>query len=641
MCGICGVVSPGELPGESTDWVRAMCAALIHRGPDDEGIYAGSSAAIGVRRLSVIDLAGGHQPIANEDGTVRVVFNGEIYNHRRLRAVLESKGHRFRSRSSDTEVVVHAYEEYGTESPRHLAGMFAFAIWDSRRKRLFAARDRLGQKPFYYTRRGELLCFGSELKALARIPGVAGEVDELALHHYLSLQYVPDPRTIYRDVHKLPAAHWLSFEGGRLRLERYWDLDFEPKLELDQRQAAEELRRVLGKAVRRRLMSEVPLGAFLSGGIDSSIVVGLMAEASSTPVKTFSIGFTFEALNELPHARRVAERWGTEHHELVVTPERFEDVLPRLAEAFDEPFADSSAFQTYYLARETRRHVTVALNGDGGDECFAGYPRYWLDRYVRPYALLPRWLTQRLVPAAVDLIPEPRQAAIEANWVLGLKRLAQVARVSPRASILRWGSFFDEAFKARLYRPDFRARLTGADTAELLAADFEDARAESFLDRTLAVDLRNYLCGDILVKADRMTMAHSLEGRSPFLDHQLVELAARLPARFKLRGRRDKWLLRRAFPGVLPPSIARRPKRGFAAPVESWLRGELRPAVHDLLLSPEAKLVEFLSRQGIADMVEEHETAKRDHGRRIWALLMLESWLRLRPAEASLSASRP
>ncbi len=629
MCGICGIASAEELPAESPVWVGAMCDALVHRGPDDEGIHADTAAVLGSRRLSIIDVPGGRQPIANEDETVWVVFNGEIYNHRELRSVLEARGHRFRTRS-DTEVIVHAYEEYGTDCPAHLGGMFAFAIWDSKRRRLFAARDRLGQKPFYYARHGELFCFGSELKALLEIPGVEREIDEVALHHYLSLQYIPDPRSIYRAIRKLPAAHWLSFEDGRLVIERYWDLDFEPKLSIDERQAAEELRRLLEQAVRRRLVSEVPLGAFLSGGLDSSIVVGLMAENSANPVKTFSIGFTFEALNELPHARAVAERWGTEHHELVVTPERFEDVLQRLTAAFDEPFADSSAFQTYYLARETRRHVTVALNGDGGDEGFAGYPRYWLDRYVRPYAGLPRWITQGLVPALVDRLPEPRQTIIEANWVLGLKRLAQVARISPKASIVRWGSYFDESLKSELYTPDFRARLSGVDTAELLGLDFDNARARTFLDRTLAVDTRNYLCGDILVKTDRMTMAHSLEGRSPFLDHELLEFAARLPARLKLRGRRGKVLLRHAFRELVPPSIRRRPKRGFGAPIEAWLRNELRPAVHELLLRPSAMLTDYLDKTKIAAMVADHEAARCDHGRRIWALLMLEEWLRQR-----------
>ncbi len=630
MCGICGIVSGGELPGEGPGWVREMNASLVHRGPDDEGFYSDSAAAIGMRRLSIIDVAGGHQPIANEDESLWIVCNGEIYNHRELRADLEQRGHRFRT-GSDVEAILHAYEEYGSDCPARLAGMFAFAIWDRRRRRLFAARDRLGQKPFYYARCGQLLGFGSELKALMRLPVLSDEIDEVALHHYLSLQYVPDPWSAYRAVRKLPAAHWLSFEDGELEVQRYWQLDFEPKLQLDEAEAATELRRLLGQAVRRRLMSEVPLGAFLSGGLDSSIIVGLMAEHGSGPVETFSIGFTFQALNELPHARTVAERWGTEHHEFLVTPERFDDLLPALTAAFDEPYADSSAFQTYSLARETRRHVTVALNGDGGDECFAGYTRYWLDRLVGPYAALPRWITQKLTPALVDRLPEPRQAAIESNWVLGLKRLAQVARTSPKASILRWGSYFDEPLKSRLYRPELAARLAAEDSAEVLAADFDAARAESFLDRTLAVDLAHYLCGDILVKADRMTMAHSLEGRSPFLDHDLLEFIARLPARFKLRGRQGKVLLRRACADLLPPSIQKRPKRGFGAPVEAWLRDELRGAVHDLVLSPSAKLRAYFSPRPVAEMVAAHEAGREDHGRRIWALLMLESWLRHRP----------
>jgi len=627
MCGICGVVSAGGLPPQATDWVRAMSDTLRHRGPDDEGFHVDGTVAMGMRRLSVIDLAGGHQPIANEGKTVWLVFNGEIYNHRELRADLEARGYRFRTQS-DTEVIVHAYEEFGTACAKHLIGMFAFAIWDAKRQRLYAARDRLGQKPFYYTLHRKMFCFGSELKALLQIPGVAGDLDAVALHHFLSLQYVPDSRCIYQDIQKLPAAHWLTFENGRIHLESYWNLEFEPKILLDEEEAGEELRRLLTQAVRRRLICDVPHGAFLSGGIDSSIVVALMAELSSKPVKTFSIGFTYEHLNELPYARAVADRWQTEHHEFTVTPDDFDDLLPKLTDAFDEPFADSSAFQTYYLAKEARQHVTVALNGDGGDEVFAGYPRYWMDRYVQPYAALPDFTTQRLVPALVDRLPEPSQTAIEANWILGLKRLAQASRISHKASILRWGSFFDEAYKSKLYNETMRTLSGGTDTAWLLAQDFDNSHAATPLDRTLSVDIRNYLCGDILVKADRMTMAHGLEARSPFLDHELVEFAARLPAHFKLRGRQGKYLLRKTFRETLPKTIYNRPKRGFGAPVETWLRNELRPAVHELLLSPSAQLSGFFSRDTMAEMITEHETRKRDHGRRIWSLLILEVWLR-------------
>ncbi len=627
MCGICGVASEDGLPEEASNLVRNMCDVMIHRGPDDDGLFVDSKAVLGARRLSIIDVMGGGQPVTNEDRTVWVVFNGEIYNYRELRSTLESRGHRFATRS-DTEVIAHAYEEYGTNCPKQLVGMFAFAVWDQNRCSLFAARDRLGQKPFYYAAWDGKLCFGSELKTLLQWPGIPVELDEVSLYHYLSLQYVPDPRSIYSGIRKLPAAHWLSYENGQLKIERYWELCYEPKLDLNMHEAAEKLRELLEHAVRRRLMSEVPLGAFLSGGIDSSIIVALMAQLSPKAVKTFSIGFDFESLNELPYARMVANRWGTDHHEIIVTPERFDDVFPKLVEAFDEPFADSSAFQTYYLAREARRYVTVALNGDGGDESFAGYGRYWLDRIIRPYASLPETITQRLVPALVDWLPEPRQASIEANWVLGLKRLAQVARISPKASIIRWGSFFDETLKARILSPAVLDRLTGLDSSELLARDFDCACAESVLDRTLAVDTLNYLSGDILVKTDRTTMAHSLEGRSPFLDHQLQEFAARLPTSFKLRGRVGKVLLRKAFSKRVPPKILVRPKRGFGAPIESWLRAEIRPAIHEFVLNPNARVREYFSREALTAMVDEHVSGKNDHGRRIWALLMLEGWMR-------------
>lgn len=625
MCGICGIFSPQGIAKSECALLNRMCDSLMHRGPDDSGTYTDNNIAMGMRRLSIIDLSGGHQPIANEDEKIWIVFNGEIYNYQEVRTELERHGHHFRTHS-DTEVIIHSYEEYGDDCLHHFTGMFAFAIWDKRYQRLFAARDRLGKKPFYYTQLGDRLIFASELKAILRDHSVPGQVDMTALHHYLTLQYVPDPLSIYRGIFKLPPAHSLVYDADGLRIQRYWDISYVPKLKISEREASEELRRLLTRAVKRRLMSDVPLGAFLSGGIDSSIVVGLMAQNSTQPVKTFSIGFTHESFNELPYAKAVSKRWKTDHHEFIVTSERVADVLPKLIESFDEPFADSCALQTYYLSQLTRQHVSVVLNGDGGDETFAGYIRYWLDRYARLYAALPEFITQSLVPMSLGWLREPTDVVIEANWITGLKRLAQVARITPKASIIRWGSFFDEEMKSKLYTKWLRDQLNGQCTVDLLAEDFERAEAHSFLDRTLYVDTVNYLPGNNLVKMDRMTMAHSLEARSPFLDHQYVEFVARLPARLKLRGRRTKYLLCKTFSNLMPAEIQNRPKRGFAAPIETWLRKELRPLVNDTLLSSSAEVRRYFDVRNVTKLIDEHERGLANHGRRIWALLVFEMW---------------
>lgn len=624
MCGICGFIYSDLQQNAEKHLLDKMNRALRHRGPDGGDLYIKDNVGLGHRRLSIIDLLTGKQPLCNEDGTVWIVFNGEVYNFQKLRRYLEKKGHTF-STNTDTEAIVHAYEEYGTECLEHLDGMFAFAIWDENKKRLFAARDRLGKKPFYYTHNKYGFIFGSELKSLLQHPLVKKEIDSLGLSHYLTLQYVPDPYSIYKEIYKLPPAHFLVTHGNKFRISRYWDIAYRPKLKISENQAIEQLREILTEAVRKRLISDVPLGAFLSGGIDSSIVVGLMAGLCDEPVRTFSIGFDYESFDELPYAKAIAEKWGTAHKEFIVTPENADQIISKLIRSFDEPFADPCAFQTYYLAEITRQSVTVALNGDGGDETFAGYTRYWLDRYVKPYAALPRFITQTMVPRLLNQLREPTNVPIEANWIMGIKRLSQVAGISPKASIIRWGSFFSDDMKQMLYNKPF----PDAETSEnLLAKCYDRADADSGLDRTLYTDLLNYLPGNNLVKMDRMTMAHGLEARSPLLDKDYAEFTARLPESMKLKGLQTKYLLRKAFPDLMPKKLLQRSKRGFGAPIEEWLKNELKEMVNDYLLSAGSSLKRFFRHDYIADMVKAHYSGFINHGKRIWMLLILEEWLR-------------
>ena len=642
MCGIAGIIArDGISPDPET--LAAMSRAIAHRGPDGEGFFQRGRAGLAHRRLAIIDLAGGDQPMSNEDGSLWIVFNGEIYNHQELRRELTERGHRFAT-SSDTEAILHAYEEFGQDCVQRLRGMFAFAIWDEPRQTLFAARDRLGKKPFHYAMHEGTFLFASEPSALLAYPGLSREPNLAAIGLFLSLQYVPDPVSAFREVRKLPPAHHLTFSGGRVRSVRYWSLDFEPKHQMPWEELLHELRERLTEATRIRLMSEVPLGAHLSGGLDSSIITALMAGLSDRPVKTFSIGFREEAFSELHKARAVARRYGTDHQEFLVEYGHVPDTLELVVAHVGEPFADPSALPSWFLARETRREVTVALNGDGGDELFAGYQRYWLDRLAAIYGALPRAITRKIIPALLALVPEPKDRPIESNWVAGLKRLAQVTSLSPKASILRWGSYFTPEAAQGLWRSDVLPLVrhdSGAwsvngheghpasadDPVALIARAFDDARARSFLDRTLSADMATYLPGDLLVKADRMAMAHGLEGRSPLLDHELAEWAARLPERFKLRGRTGKRLLRAAFADLLPPEVTAQGKQGFGVPVGKWLRGELAGWCRELLLGGVAASRLFRP-EALSLILEEHARGRVDHGKRLWALAALELWLR-------------
>lgn len=626
MCGICGIV---DSAGRAVDGVtlRRLSAAVIHRGPDDEGYFEQTGVGLASRRLAIIDVAGGDQPIYNEDRSVAIVYNGESYNYPELRAQLDKKGHQFRT-NTDTECVVHLYEDHGDDCVQFLRGLFAFAVWDENRQRLLIARDRLGKKPIYYTVMDGKLYFASELKPLLSVLPRQPEIDHQAIDDYLSLQYIPEPHTAYQAVYKLPAAHRLIWESGELKIERYWDFNYEPKHAASEEELIEELRIIASDAVRMRLISEVPLGAHLSGGIDSSIVVALMARTGTGPVKTFSVGFEETNFSELPYARAVAERYATDHHEFKLTFGDIPSTLDILLQHFGEPFADPSALPLYHLSKLTRQYVTVALNGDGGDESFAGYQRYWLDGYADNYLRLPSLVTRNLVPALAGVLPDRGDGPVGSSIGNGIKRLPQLADVDSRASLLRWGSYFSARQKADLWQPQMAALLDLRRAETDMANIYAGAPAQTRLDRTLYTDIKSYLAGDLLVKADRMTMANSLEGRSPFLDHVLVEWAARLPVHYKLKGRRGKVLLRKAFVHLLPSAVMTHGKQGFGIPVSAWLRGPLETWTRETLLAPDRVLAKWFQRDEMMKLIAEHQAGKQDHGKRLWALACLALWAR-------------
>jgi asparagine synthase (glutamine-hydrolysing) len=620
MCGIVGIVSQNQLDVDQALLAR-MCAAIRHRGPDEDGFYLKGPVGLGMRRLSIIDLKGGQQPIHNQDRTAWIVFNGEIYNYRELRESLEKLGHTFYT-NSDTEAIVHAYDQYGSDCPKYLRGMFAFAIWDERTQELFLARDRVGKKPLLYAQVNGQLIFGSEFSALLLHPDIGRDIDAEALHHYLSFMCVPAPLTAYRAIRKLEPGHSLRWRRGEIKIERYWQPDFSKKLDISEQEAGERTIEILRDAVKVRLMSEVPLGAFLSGGIDSSAVVALMSEASSAPVKTFSIGFEEQDFSELHHARRVAEHVGADHHEFIVRPDALE-VLPLLVEHYGEPYADSSAIPTYYVARETRKHVTVALNGDGGDESFAGYERYAAMRLAERYHRIPALLRESVVRQAIELIPS---SETKRGRIRDVKRFIQAASLPKVERYLRWVSVFDSEAKQDLYTEDFRQQTRGLSAASMLDPWFARANGSGIVDAALLTDIMTYLPNDLLVKVDIATMANSLEARSPFLDHHVIEFAASLPERFKLRGLTTKYLLKRMLKQLLPAENLDRRKMGFGVPIGHWLRGRLQPFLRETLLT-EASLNRGLFKpETVKRLVELHTRGERDYAHQLWTLLMLELW---------------
>jgi asparagine synthase (glutamine-hydrolysing) len=621
MCGICGLVAPE--PGDGRPIVEAQLGPLSHRGPDARGSFVAERAIIGQNRLAIIDLETGDPPITNEDQSVAAVLNGEIYNFRELRASLQSDGHAFRSRG-DTEVIAHLAEELEpVELAQCLDGMFAFAVWDERRRRLMLGRDRVGKKPLFYRASGGRLVFASEIKALLADPATPRRLDEHAIPAYLTFGYVPTPYTFFEGIRSLPPGHVIAFEpGGEPIIERYWEPPLPAangeRLELSLSEAATEVRLRLQDAVRRRLVSDVPLGAFLSGGIDSSTVVGLMAGLMNHPVLTFTIGFEDRhGYDERPYARLVAERHGTEHHEFVVRPDAVE-LVERLVWHHDQPFGDSSAVPTYLLSEVTRRHVTVALSGDGGDELFAGYERFAAGLAARRYAALPAPM-QRAANGAIGLLPS---GALRSR-AGALQRFARVAERGLPEAYRSWVSFIQD--------PERDALLDGRRDDWALddyRATWDASRGAATLDRLLDLNLRTYLLDDLLVKTDRMSMAHGLEVRSPFLDADLLAFTTRLPPRLKARGTALKRVLKAAVDDLVPERILGRPKKGFGVPLDRWFREDLRKYVGGTLGAPDARVKAHLVPAAVDRLIAEHDSGARNHGHALWTLLTLEVFLR-------------
>jgi asparagine synthase (glutamine-hydrolysing) len=619
MCGIAGFADSGDIgapfpPDDARDLVHRMCDVIRHRGPDDEGVMVEDGVALGMRRLSIIDLSTGHQPIHNEDGTVWVVFNGEIYNFRELRADLERRGHRFYT-STDTEAIVHAYEEWGEAAIGRLRGMFGLAVWDRRSRSLLLARDRVGIKPLHYGVAGGRLYFGSEIKSLLCASDVPRDLDLAALDHYLSFLYTPPDGSIFAHVKKLPPGHTLTWHDGRLRVERYWELPAEEAYSGSEEDAVAELRDVLTDAVRSHLVSDVPLGAFLSGGVDSSLVVGLMSQVSGARVKTFSIGFDEPAYDELAHARRVAEYFGTDHHELVVKPDAL-GILDGLIAHFDEPFADSSAIPTWYVSEMARRHVTVVLSGDGGDELFGGYDRYLPHRRVAAFDRYSPRAVRKLAAVAASGLP---------HGAKGKNFLRHVGR-DERGRYLDSIRFFSADEKPALLTADVRQAMNGSNPEALVGARFARFGGLAWPSQMMRFDAETYLPEDVLTKVDRMSMAHSIESRVPLLDNHVIDFAASLPASMKIRNNRRKHVLKQVAATLLPPEILQRPKQGFGVPLDIWFRGNLRELFAGTLLSPRALQRGYFQPAFVRRLVDEHSAGTRDHALRLWQLVVFERW---------------
>jgi asparagine synthase (glutamine-hydrolysing) len=618
MCGICGIFEfhqRREIPAEV---VRRMTDTIIHRGPDDEGIFLGSGIGLGFRRLSIIDVAGGHQPISNEDGSVWVMLNGEIYNYAELHQELVIRGHRFSTRS-DTETIVHLYEEYGEECFARLRGMFAIALWDSRSRQLVLARDRVGKKPLFYAADSNRLLFGSELKCLLAGDSLSRDIDLQALSDYFSLGYVPAPKTIYRAAKKLLPGHYLVASASKVRVERYWDLSFGQVEQRSEGEWCEILRHQLCEATRMRLMSEVPLGAFLSGGVDSSSIVAMMAKIMRRPVTTCSIGFEEQEFDESGYARKIAEQFHTDHHEQIVRPNALE-VLNKLVWHYDEPFADSSAIPTYYVSQVARRYVTVALGGDGGDESFAGYRRYYFDRVENQ---MRGFIPAPLRSAIFGPLGRSYPALAWAPRFLRAKATFQSLARSPLAGYFNSVSIFRPGEKPNLFTQDFCRALDGYDSMGVLQQYYDRVDTPDLLSRIQYVDIKTYLTDDILAKVDRASMAVSLEVRAPLLDHKLMETIAAIPSSLKLVGREGKYIFKKAMAPILKSEILGRKKQGFAVPLDRWFREDLRDLAHDALFSSDDGI---LDRSFLKKIWEQHQKHQYDRSAHLWSVLMFRKW---------------
>lgn len=622
MCGITGFISRGsdrDLKDREI-LLDKMCASIRYRGPDEQGTVVRDRAALGMRRLSIIDLKTGQQPIYTEDGNLAIVFNGEIYDYLQTKKELESLGHRFKT-NSDTEVIVHAYEEFGPACLERLRGMFAFAIWNFRDEELFIARDRVGKKPLFYslTKDGDFV-FGSELKTLLAHGAIDREIDLAALDAYITFGYVPEEFCIFKNVYKLPPGHFLTYKKGQIYTKKYWDFNYaKPTLIKTEGEYVEALREKIEDAVKVRLISEVPLGAFLSGGVDSATVVAMMSKISETPVKTFSIGFNEDSFDELKYARVAAKQFNTEHHEFIVTPDLV-DIVDDLVWHFDEPFSDSSALPTFMVSKMARKHVTVALSGDGGDELFAGYTRYVTDTQRNRFDNLPRVVREKILRSVSAKLPHRARGK---NYLYNIS-------LDPVNRYIDSISHFNGPRKNYLYSKDFRGKLNG----EYGAAEREFERfANSVstgdgIDKLLYLDSKTYLPGDILTKVDRMSMANSLECRAPLLDHKLIEFVTRIPPQLKKKGLETKYILKKAMEGIVPHEILYRQKQGFGVPINEWINSQLRVRINEDLSDSRTSERGYFERSYIQTLLNEHSDHRRDHSAQLWLLWMLELWHR-------------
>lgn len=617
MCGICGKIN-FNLEAVNEDLLWKMTNVLTHRGPDSGKIYIKDNVGLGHRRLRIIDLSeAAAQPMCNENNSIWIVCNGEIYNFFELRKNLEEKGHIFRSKC-DTEVILHLYEEKGLDCVKFLRGMFAFAIWDENRKRLFLARDRVGKKPLNYALNDKTLVFSSEIKSLLEDSSIEKQVNLEALNLFLTYSYIPSPHTMFTGIKKLPPAHTLVWDASGMKIERYWNLSYRDKVNLTEEECAHRVLELLTESTKIRMVSDVPLGAFLSGGIDSSAVVGIMSKLSSRPVKTFSVGFPEKSFNELQYARKVAQIFNTEHKEYIVEYNTV-DILPKLVWHFNEPFGDSSAVPTYYLSKMTREAVTVALNGDGGDESFAGYDRYAANILAERYKFMPT----KLLSSVINSLPGTTS---KRSFINRLKKFNEGLNLSKERRYAYWMSAFSSEAKESLYSAELKNKLKEIDCSEYLVNFYNNSDARDFIDATLSVDVNTYLSEDLLVKVDIASMANSLEARSPFLDHKLMEFAASIPSHLKLKGSVSKYILKKSLKDLLPPEILNRKKSGFGVPVGSWFKNELKDYAVQTLLSEGSLKRGYFRKEAIENLINEHNLNKVDHGHRLWNLINLELW---------------
>lgn len=627
MCGIAGVVHLDKEHVEP-EILKAMGETLYHRGPDDQGMFVSADRRIGLysRRLKVIDLsAAGRMPLANQQQTVQIVFNGEIYNYAELRRKLEKK-YPFISQT-DTEVILHLYEEEGIGCLEKLEGMFAFAIWDEQKKRLFVARDHLGKKPLYYYHRDGLFLFGSEIKALLKHPAVTKRINEDVIPSYLTFGYAPAPESFYKNIYKLPPASYLSLDlTGNIQQKNYWDLNLQSTQQVSEEEACQNVKELLSQAVQKRLISDVPLGAFLSGGIDSSIIVALMKEHSSHRPKTFSIGFDGDSsFNEAPYAKMVSEQFQTQHTEFIVKPE-YEDLPEEILYFHDEPFGDSSALPTYILSKLARQQVTVVLTGDGGDEVFAGYQRFLGAQVMSKIQFVPQFVKQGALGLLNALYPGDRKSYY--HFSAKAKRFLKASNQPVLDSYLMWISYFFGEENKSIRKNTGKMSFQESNVPENYREIFNHQKGTSLLNKLLYLNLKTYLPEDLLIKIDRMSMAHSLEARSPFLDKNLVEYVAALPDAMKIKKMQLKYLLKKAFKNKIPQQILNRPKHGFGVPLGHWFRTQLKSQVESQLLKPTARIYEYVDEQRLHALFDEHLSRKRDYGHQLWLLLMFELWLK-------------